>query len=331
MVNNSSWRVLWAWLALGAIACQTVPEIPKGYQGIIEFEAYRVGFEFGGRVHELKVDVGSTLKAGEVIATLDDSLERAQIRVRDSEVIAAQQRVALVKARSRPEEIEVIQARIRAASALEAQLRHNLDREQTLVRSGAAPRATAEDINSQLERAVAQRQELEQSLKLLLRGARKEEVAQADAQAQASQANADALVVRLLHYQATSPIAGDVLQVYAKQGETVTGGSPVVAIADPGRPYAEIFVPQAEITKLSVGKALRVRVDGLVDSLPAQVEWIARETEFTPRYLFSDEERSNLVVRVRVRIQDSKHELRAGIPAFVTDVEPQQVAGALDR
>jgi len=133
----------------------------------------------------------------------------------------------------------------------------------------------------------------------------------------------DALAHRLLHYQVTSPIAGSVLQVYVKRGETVSGGAPVVALADPSRPYAEIFVPQAQITKLSVGQVLNVSVDGLSDSLPASVEWIARETEFTPHYLFSDQERSTLVVRVRVRIQDDKHQLRAGIPAFVNAADPK--------
>ena len=32
---------------------------------------------------------------------------------------------------------------------------------------------------------------------------------------------------------------------------------------------------------------------------------LGRQTEFTPRYLFSERERPNLVVRVRVRIDDA--------------------------
>jgi hypothetical protein len=44
---------------------------------------------------------------------------------------------------------------------------------------------------------------------------------------------------------------------------------------------------------------------------------VGRNLEFTPRYLFSEKERSNLVVRVRVRVEDPRHLLRAGVPAFV--------------
>ena len=53
-------------------------------------------------------------------------------------------------------------------------------------------------------------------------------------------------------------------------------------------------------------------------SVRSTVERIGYKTEFTPRYLFSEKERSNLVVRVRVRVSDPGHLLRAGVPAFVT-------------
>jgi hypothetical protein len=51
--------------------------------------------------------------------------------------------------------------------------------------------------------------------------------------------------------------------------------------------------------------------------LAGTVEHVSRRTEFTPRYIFSREERANLVVRVRVRIDDGKRTLHPGTPAFV--------------
>jgi hypothetical protein len=44
---------------------------------------------------------------------------------------------------------------------------------------------------------------------------------------------------------------------------------------------------------------------------------VRRRTEFTPRYLFSESERGNLVIRVRVRLDDSRRLLHAGLPVFV--------------
>jgi HlyD family secretion protein len=79
-----------------------------------------------------------------------------------------------------------------------------------------------------------------------------------------------------------------------------------------------VFVPQGQLAPVRVGTRARVRVDGLSASLAGHVEHIARETEFTPRFLFSERERPNLVVRVRVRVDDPREQLHAGVPAFVT-------------
>jgi HlyD family secretion protein len=289
---------------------------------VIEFDERRLAFEFAGRLTRLDVDVGSRVQPGDLIASLDDSLERAQKPIRDNEATAAEERVQLVKAGARPEEIRVVEARIRAATALEQQLRRNLDREQQLLATGATPRVISEDLQSQLERAVAQRHELEQALKLTLRGARKEEVAHANAQAKASMASVDALEQRLNHYVLETPLAGEVVQVYIRPGEVVGVGTSIVALADTSHPYADVFVPQGKVAEFAVGREVYVKVDSLDASVRGEVEWLGSQVEFTPRFLFSEQERPNLVIRVRVRIDDADRRLRAGVPAFVTLVEP---------
>jgi HlyD family secretion protein len=108
-----------------------------------------------------------------------------------------------------------------------------------------------------------------------------------------------------------------VLDVNFEQGEVVGAAAPVVTLADPERPYVDIFVPQAEIAHVFVGQGANISIDSLSQALSGKVEHLARRTEFTPRYLFSEKERSTLVVRVRVRIADPKQQLRAGVPAFV--------------
>jgi hypothetical protein len=55
-----------------------------------------------------------------------------------------------------------------------------------------------------------------------------------------------------------------------------------------------------------------------LNPLGGHVEFISPRTEFTPRFLFSERERPNLVIRVRVRIDDPKEQLLSGLPAFVS-------------
>jgi HlyD family secretion protein len=108
-----------------------------------------------------------------------------------------------------------------------------------------------------------------------------------------------------------------VLDRHVEPGEVVGAGSPVATVADTHRPYVEVFVPQAALAGIHVGGAASVRTDAHPEPVPGRVELISPRTEFTPRFLFSERERPNLVVRVRVRIDDAAGALHAGIPAFV--------------
>ena len=61
-----------------------------------------------------------------------------------------------------------------------------------------------------------------------------------------------------------------------------------------------------------------LRVDGAKHGFSGEIEHVAPRAEFTPRYLFSERERPNLVLRVRVRVSDPAAELHAGTPTRVT-------------
>jgi HlyD family secretion protein len=94
-------------------------------------------------------------------------------------------------------------------------------------------------------------------------------------------------------------------------------GSPIVTVADTQHPYADVFVAQGKTAGIRLGSRARVQTDALSETLSAKVEHISRRTEFTPRFLFSERERPNLVVRVRVRVDDPGERLHAGVPVFV--------------
>jgi multidrug resistance efflux pump len=111
---------------------------------------------------------------------------------------------------------------------------------------------------------------------------------------------------------------GQVLEVLREEGEFAAAGAPLVILADVGHPYVDVFIPQGHPAPPQVGDPISIRVDALDESLAGVVEYIGRRTEFTPKFLFSDRERPNLVIRMRVRITDPDHRLRAGMPAFAT-------------
>jgi HlyD family secretion protein len=317
MINKGALLAALA-VALVGFGCEPKPRHPGTLQGVVEFDERLLGFEVGGRVTSVKVVRGATVRAGEVMATLDDTLERTARESREAKAQAAQKDVAVVRAGSRPEEVRSMQAQLRAAQANESLLEKNLAREQALLEKGAVARASVDDLESKLRAAQAERQSVEQRLRELINGSRRQEIERAEAQVAVAEKDVKLGNERLDLYSLRAIEDGTVLDVHVDPNEVVAAGTPVVTVADTKHPYADIFVPQADLDGIRIGTPATLGVDATTQTFRGKVENVGRTTEFTPRYLFSERERSNLVVRVRVRVDDPEEKLHAGVPAFVT-------------
>jgi HlyD family secretion protein len=310
-----------AFAALAATGCNAVkaaiPPGPEAFQGVIEHEDRSVGFEVGGRVLEVDVERGEPIKAGQVIAKLDDALERPMRDLRTAELHAAEAELALLKAGTRIEDIRSAEAEIASLRAQEDIARKNLDRNQTLYERGSLPLSQVDDLRASFDSTLERKRALEERLKALRRGARGEEISAALARVEGASAGLAAQEARLSRFTLTALLDGDVIDVHVKPGEMVAPNALALTVADLSHPYVDIFVPQSRAAEARVGQSASIRVDGSKTPLSGKVEHVFPKTEFTPRYLFSEGERENLVLRVRIRIDDPRHTLHAGVPAFV--------------
>src|SRR5438105_15934141 len=98
MINNCQ---LVALLALAPFACRAEAAVSPTLQGVVEFDERRLAFDITGRLESVRVAREATVHAGDVIATIDDSLERPQREARVADLDAARAQPAVVRARSR--------------------------------------------------------------------------------------------------------------------------------------------------------------------------------------------------------------------------------------
>lgn len=310
-------------LACGCSAAQAAHEEPL--QGIVEHDERTLGFVVGGRIAEVNAVRGALVAPGDILVRLDDSLERPLRDVRLAEVDTARAHLSLVNAGPRAEEIRAAEAELRAVRDQEALLEGRRTRQNALIASGALPSATLDELEGSLSSLVGRREVVEERVRGLRRGARSEEVDAAEAALRGAQAGLATVDTRLANHVLASPGSFYVTDVHAAVGEIAGPGTAAVTVADLDHPFVDVFVPEGRITSVTVGEQATVRVDGLANALHGTVEHVSNRTEFTPRFLFSESERPNLVLRVRIRIEDPRHQLRAGVPAFVT------VAGVVGR
>ncbi|MFZ1864764.1 MAG: HlyD family efflux transporter periplasmic adaptor subunit [Polyangiales bacterium] len=299
-------------------ACNPERRMPPGYQGVIEHDDRRLGFQVGGKLAQIHYQRGDVIEQGAVIALLDDTAELPVLRAREADLARARANAALVYAGPREEEVRATMAELDGARAELRDAKSNLERNLALPEAAATAASQVSDLRAAYASARARARMLEQQLKQLRRGARPEELAAADAEVRAAEAAVAAEQERLALYSMGSASRVTVLDVPVRVGEVLAAGATVVTVADTTHPYVDVFVPQQDLSGLSIGIPAKVRVDAEKDAFSGRIEHIAPTTEFTPRFLFSPRERPNLVVRVRVRIDDPEERLHAGVPAFAS-------------
>jgi HlyD family secretion protein len=314
MVKNAAVRFFA--VASLACACQRAPAVPQGFQGLVEYDQRVIGFEVPGRVQEVPVVRGDLVKAGQPLAKLDDTLERLTVDERQKEQAAAEADLALLLAGTRREDIASGAADFRGAMAMEEEARKEDDRVRRLVAGGAMPQAELDKADAELARAGEQRKALEARLGELQRGSRPEEIARSRARVDEARAVLALEQERLARYTLAANADGEIVDVEVKVGELAAVGTPAVTVADTSHPYADVFVPEGSTDGVHVGASVAVQVDATSAPFTGKVEYVSPETEYTPKFLFSDRERPHLVVRVRVRIDDPDRRLHAGVPAF---------------
>lgn len=139
-----------------------------------------------------------------------------------------------------------------------------------------------------------------------------------DAQALLREAEAklNSAQTRLTRRTILSPVSGTVQQVYFREGELVVAGRPILAILPPGNVKVRFYVAQALLPKISIGDVVTVHCDGC-GAQNAKISFIARQAEYTPPVIYSEQERNKLVFLVEA-LPEKPSEMRVGQPVSVT-------------
>jgi HlyD family secretion protein len=144
-----------------------------------------------------------------------------------------------------------------------------------------------------------------------------------DAQAALREAEAklNSAQTRLTRRSIVSPVEGVIQQVYFRAGELVVAGRPIVAILPPGNVKIRFYVAQALLPRIAIGDVVTVHCDGCT-AQNAKISFIARQAEYTPPVIYSEQERNKLVFLIEA-LPEKPADMRVGQPVNVT-VTPRE-------
>ena len=78
--------------------------------------------------------------------------------------------------------------------------------------------------------------------------------------------------------------------------------------------WADVFVPEPAIPRIRIGQSATLFTDAGGSGMPGTVSYISPKAEFTPRNVQTSEERSKLVYRVRISVDNKQGMLKQGMP-----------------
>jgi HlyD family secretion protein len=113
-----------------------------------------------------------------------------------------------------------------------------------------------------------------------------------------------------------APIDGVIMVRQAELGEVVSPGTPVVTVADIDHVWLRVYVNEPDIGRVRLGQRAFVTTDTYPGKrYEGRVSFISEKAEFTPKSVETHAERVTLVYRVRIDVQNPRHELVPGMPA----------------
>ncbi len=261
---------------------QQQSDLPEGFSranGRIEAERVDIALKFGGRIVEVLADEGQMVSAGDVIARIDSTELEAQIRATEAGTRQAVQELAEARALMAQREGELAFAKA------------ELGRTETLAARGYA---TGEKLDQRRSEHITANAALNTA---------HAQIAAAEAAIEASQASVAAQRANLADYTLIAPRSGRVQYRLAEPGEVLAAGGKVVSLLDLTDVYMDIYLPTDDAGRLRFGSEARLILDAAPQYvIPASVDFVASEAQFTPKYVETKSEREKLTFRVKLQI-----------------------------
>jgi len=291
--------------------------------GNVDLRQVELAFNDADRIASVDAEEGDRLVKGQVVARLDTSRLGPELAQAEAETAAQRALTQKMHAGNRPQEIAEAKATMAAAAADAANAQSQYQRASRLWSAAAGQAAVSrqdvDNARAALDSASARLDAQRKAYELEAIGFRREDIAQADAQLRADEAQVAVLQRQLADANLVAPMAGVVRSRLMEPGEMASPQRPVFAIAETDPKWVRTYVNEVDLAKVHPGMAAAVTVDGFPGrAFKGWVGFISPQAEFTPKPVETTELRTSLVYEVRVFVTDPHDDLRLGMPATVT-------------
>ncbi len=263
------------------------------------------------------VSRGSKVKAGQLLATLENRDLSASRQENKGALTQAEASYETTTAAGLPEEMRKAELDVESTrQAFEAEQKL-FESRQGLYQQGALPRKDLDQAGVSLAQANNQYEVAQQHWKALKAVGQEQGLKSASGQLEAARGKYQGSLAQLSYSQIRSPINGVIAERPSYPGEMAVTGTPLLVVMDISKIIAKAHIPEQDAALLRVGDRAELNVPGTEDPIPAKITVVSPATD-----------PNSTTVEIWALAENSKNRLRPGTTAGIS-ITAQKIDNAI--
>lgn len=256
---------------IGTLVFKSEPEIIQGY---VEVSEYRVSSKVPGRVLELRVKEGDYVNVGDTLAIIDAPDVKAKLAQAESAESAASAMDQMANNGARREQINGAYALLQQAKAGLEIAQKSYNRVQRLYDEGVMSAQKRDEAFANYKAIEAQVKAAQSQYDMAVNGARREEKMAAAAQVNRAKGAVQEVNSYISETMQTAQKAGEVSDVYPKEGELIGTGSPIMSVSLLNDMWGTFNVREDQLDGMRIGSVITAYAPAFKKDIKMKVYYI---------------------------------------------------------
>ncbi len=240
---------------------------PVIIQGEADASEVRISGKVPGRINQFLFDEGAQVKAGDTLVLIDSPELEAKLEQANAAENAAQAQNKKAINGARKELIIGAYEMWQKAKVGVDITKKSLDRVQHLYDKGVVTAQKRDETEAQYNAAVATANAAKSQYDMAMNGAQNEDKEAALALVDRAKGAVNEVESYLKEIKLTSPIDGEITEIYPKPGELVGTGAPIMSIVNLNDIWFTFNVREDLLGDLKMGKTFKVKIPALSNQI----------------------------------------------------------------
>lgn len=290
------------------------------HTGYVECEEIDIASKIAGRILEIRVKVGDSVKKGDTLAILESNEIQAKVEQARAGLEAAQAQLEMAQNGVRKEEKAMVERQFQIAKNNLEIVERTYNRILKVYKEGGVSDQEKDMAEFRYKVAQDEYSKAKSYLEMTNNGARKEQIETLKAQVRAMQEKVNEADTYLTESTIKAPQDGEIKQINSQVGEIITPGFPVISLLDATN-YVIFNLRESEFKGLKNGASLKVTIPALQKETQITVYYIAPMADFS-KYEATHEKGSWDVktFEVRAKFTAPLDGLRPGMTIHIPDL-----------